>query len=304
MGGGELLSFESYMFSPDLTSQRKTEYFLVSPEKVKPIAEIIGNWTGTDEIIDEYAIADDSRSLVSRTTIENEESIIYQENINGILKTKWSIKTVYDESGNATAIEVYSHDTTTGETILQYRTVFSDDQGEGQADDTYIEYLDEATNTIHVIFNNLDSITGAVISRDHYILNASNECIQQILTEKMINNEPYLTDGMYFIYDDDEKDGKYTLLQSVAYGPKDANKPGVNLRPYLYFNYVGFWEAEPYVTAIKVPTVSQPSLQSQKDYNVYDMHGRVVRRVTDVRDPFSGLPNGLYIYQGAKYLKR
>ena len=197
---------------------------------------------------------------------------------------------------------MYSHDTTTGETILQYRTVFDDDQGEGQADDTYIEYLDEATNTIHIIFNDLDSITGAVISRAHYILDATNEYIQQILTEKMIGNEPYLTDGMYFIYD--EEDGKYSLEQSVAYGPKDANKPGVNLRPYLYFDYVGLWESEPYVTAIKVPTVDKPSLQKQPDYNVYDMHGRVVRRVTDVRDPFSGLPHGLYIYQGSKYLKR
>jgi hypothetical protein len=26
--------------------------------------------------------------------------------------------------------------------------------------------------------------------------------------------------------------------------------------------------------------------------------------VTDMRDPFSGLPKGLYIYQGKKYLKR
>jgi hypothetical protein len=30
----------------------------------------------------------------------------------------------------------------------------------------------------------------------------------------------------------------------------------------------------------------------------------VVRKVTDMRDPFSGLPKGLYIYQGKKYLKR
>ena len=120
----------------------------------------------------------------------------------------------------------------------------------------------------------------------------------------MIDNEPYLTAGMYFVYDDDETDGRKTLLQSVAYGPEDANKPGIDLRPYLYFEYLGLWEPEPYPTAIKVPTVEKPSLQKQTDYNVYDMHGRVVRRVTDVHNPFSGLPNGLYIYQGAKYLKR
>jgi hypothetical protein len=34
------------------------------------------------------------------------------------------------------------------------------------------------------------------------------------------------------------------------------------------------------------------------------MQGRVVRRVKDVHAPFSGPPNGLYIYQGEKYLKR
>ena len=34
------------------------------------------------------------------------------------------------------------------------------------------------------------------------------------------------------------------------------------------------------------------------------MQGRVVRRVTDMGDPFNGLPHGLYIYQGTKYIKR
>ena len=40
------------------------------------------------------------------------------------------------------------------------------------------------------------------------------------------------------------------------------------------------------------------------DRNIYDMQGRVVRMVTDAEDPFSGLPRGLYIYQGTKYIKK
>jgi hypothetical protein len=93
-------------------------------------------------------------------------------------------------------------------------------------------------------------------------------------------------------------------VQAVAYGPEDEKKPGENLRPYLYYEYLGAGEPNPYPTAIKVPTAEKPSLQKHTDYNVYDMHGRVVRKVTDMRDPFSGLPKGLYIYQGKKYLKR
>ena len=305
MDGGELLTFESYMLSPDSTFLKKTEFLLVSPEKVKAVSESINDWSGSDDFIDEYAIADGTRTLVSRTIIEGEENIFYQENIDGILRTKWSIQTAYDESGDATAIEVYSHNYKTGETQLQYRTKFGQSkEGTDQEVETYVEYTDEATNTIHILFNYLDSITGAVISREHFILDASTEYPMQFLTEKMIDNEPYLTAGMYFVYDDDETDGRKTLLQSVVYGPEDANKPGIDLRPYLYFEYLGLWEPEPYPTAIKIPTVEKPSLQKQTDYNVYDMHGRVVRRVTDVHNPFSGLPNGLYIYQGAKYLKR
>ena len=300
MDGGDLLNFESYMISPDSTYLKTTEYLLVSPEKVKAVSESINDWAGADEFIDEYTIADGLRNLVSRTIIEDDDNIIYQENIDGILRTKWSISVVCDESGNATAIEVYSHNYKTGETNLLYRTEYDfGDQGESQEDETYIEYFDSETNTIHIIFNVLDSITGTVISRDHYILDASNWYIKNMLTEKMIDNVPYLTDGMYFVYDD-----KGALVQAVAYGPEDFNKPGINLRPYLYFEFVGLWEPSPYPTAIKVPTVTTASLEKHTDFNVYDMHGRVVRRVTDVHNPFSGLPHGLYIYQGAKYLKR
>lgn len=307
MEGGELLSFESYMLSPDSTFLKKTEYLLVSPEKVKAVSESINDWSGTDDIIDEYAIADGTRTLVSRTMIEGEENIFYQENIDGILRTKWSIQTAYDEQGDASAIEVYLHNYKTGEILLQYRTKFGQKKDETeqteQETDTYEEYMDEATNTIHIVFKYLDS-TGAVVSRERYVLDASTEYPLQYLSEKMIEGEPYVTAGMYLIYDDDETDGRKTLLQSVVYGPEDANNPGENLRPYLYFDYLGLWEPETYPTAIKIPTTDKPSMQKQPDYNVYDMHGRVVRRVTDVHNPFSGLPHGLYIYQGAKYLKR
>lgn len=301
MDGGELLSFESYMLSPDSTFLRKSEYLLVSPEKVKPVVETIDDWSGMNEQIDEYALSlwDNSREFVSRTIIEDENNITYQENIDDILKTKWNISTTYDEERDATIVEVYSHDYVTGEISLEYSTTYKHDDSDEDEEETLIEYVDEATNTIHALLIDLDSITGAVISREHFILDATNECLLQILTEKMIDGQPYLTDGIYFVYDDEG-----ALAQSVAYGPEDEKKPGENLRPYLYIEYLGVRETNPYPTAIKVPTAEKPSLQKHTDYNVYDMHGRVVRKVTDVHNPFSGLPRGLYIYQGNKYLKR
>lgn len=302
MDGGELLSFESYMLSPDSTFLRKSEYLLVSPEKVKPVVETIDDWSGMNEQIDEYALSlwDNSRELVSRTIIEDENNITYQENIDGTLKTKWNISTTYDEEQDATIVEVYSHDYVTGEIRLEYSTTYKhDDSDEGKEDETIVEYVDEASNTILVISNDLDPNTGAVTSTDYIILNATNESVLQYYTEKKIDGQPYLTDGMYFIYDNEG-----ALVQAVAYGPEDEKKPGENLRPYLYYEYLGAGEPNPYPTAIKVPTAEKPSLQKHTDYNVYDMHGRVVRKVTDMRDPFSGLPKGLYIYQGKKYLKR
>ena len=194
---------------------------------------------------------------------------------------------------------MYSHNYVTGEISLEYSTTYKHDDSDEDEEETLIEYVDEATNTIHALLIDLDSITGAVISREHFILDATNECLLQILTEKMIDGQPYLTDGIYFVYDDEG-----ALAQSVAYGPEDEKKPGENLRPYLYIEYLGVRETNPYPTAIKVPTAEKPSLQKHTDYNVYDMHGRVVRKVTDVHNPFSGLPRGLYIYQGNKYLKR
>jgi hypothetical protein len=76
------------------------------------------------------------------------------------------------------------------------------------------------------------------------------------------------------------------------------------MEPHLFYNFYGEWEHQTFPTSIKVPTIQTPSMQKRMDPNVYDMQGRMVRRVTDTADPFNGLPRGLYIYQGNKYLKR
>ena len=73
-------------------------------------------------------------------------------------------------------------------------------------------------------------------------------------------------------------------------------------REDLYYEYYGYWKGTQYPTSIKMPTTNKPSLKKRSDPNVYDMQGRVVRRVTDTNDPFSGLPHGVYLYQGNKYL--
>ena len=300
MGGGELMNFESYMLSPDSTYLKVTEYDLGTSGKLKARAETINDWSGAEERIDEYAITDGSRKHKSRTIIEKDDDIIYMENIDGILRKVWSLKTTYDELGNPISSDMYLHNYKTGETHLDYSVQYDyHNPGEGTENASYIEYMDQQTNTIHIIFNNLDSISSAVISREHLIISDAGEFLREIRSEKMINGEPYLTDGMYFVYNDEG-----ILVQSVAYGPKNENNPGFNLRPYLYYEYIGLEKPNPYPTAIKVPSVDLPSLQKHTDYNIYDMQGRVVRRVKDVHDPFSGLPNGLYIYQGEKYLKR
>ena len=125
----------------------------------------------------------------------------------------------------------------------------------------------------------------------------SDQALLETREEEMIGNDAYFIDGMYFIYDDEG-----ALVQGVAFGPvKGKNVIG----PYMYYDYVGRWPASPFpTTAIQVPTVNHPSLEKRMDSNIYDMQGRVVSRVTDTQDPFSGLPRGIYIYQGTKYLKR
>ena len=300
MDGGELMNFESYMLAPDSTYLKLTEYDLGTSGKLKAKSETIDDWSGAEVRIDEYTIVDDSRKLKSRSIIDENDDIIYLENIDGILRKVWSLKTTYDEEGNPISSDMYSHNYKTGESHLEYSIQYGNgNSGEGTGDMSYVEYVDSVTNTMHILFNNLDSISGTVISREHLIISVDGEFIREIRSEKMINGEPYLTDGLYFVYNDEG-----ILIQSVAYGPKNVNDPGFNLRPYMYYEYIGLEAPDKYPTAIKVPTVEQPSLQKHTDYNVYDMQGRVVRRVKDVHDPFSGLPNGLYIYQGEKYLKR
>ena len=299
MTGGKTLGFESHMIAPDSSYTKLTEYQITSTGNVKAVTETIDDKSGPEEYIDEYEVMDGERNLVSHTIISpDEREVTYQENIDGSLQTMWNIQTIYNEDDEPIAAEVYTHNTTTGETQLEYAYDFTTTSST-PSEDYYSEYVDEATNTIHVLENNLDSITGKVISRLHIIINGEDLNIKQVLSEKMIDDQPYLTDGMYFVYDE-----VGDLLQVVVYGPEDENHPGENLRPFQYFDFVGLWEPTPYPTAIRIPTAEKPSLQKQTDYNIYDMQGRVVRRVTNLQDPFSGLPNGLYIYQGSKYFKR
>jgi hypothetical protein len=171
----------------------------------------------------------------------------------------------------------------------------------GKADKTptkdYVEYLDSLNNVIHIISTYTDE--DSIILRDHYILRATDQYPLEIRTETMIDGTPYLVDGSYFIYDDDG-----ALLQMVDFGPEGDDVTTSAIIPYVYYDYLGYWEATPYVSAIKVPTVAQPSLKKRIDPNVYDLQGRVVRKATDLQDPFIGLPKGIYIYQGVKYIKK
>ena len=115
----------------------------------------------------------------------------------------------------------------------------------------------------------------------------------------MVNGQPKLTDGVYLIYDDEG-----CITQTVCFGPVDVNNLDSEVRPYMYDEYIGRFMIYPFPTAIQVPTLNHPSLQKRMDSNIYDMQGRVVRKVTDTQDPFSGLPVGIYLYQGTKYIKR
>ncbi len=295
--GGNLLGFESYIIPDDSAYVKMREYSLVSADKVRAVAETVYEYSGPTEQINEYTIENGTSSLKSRIHFENTYDIIYQECINGVMKTVWSVKTDYDDSGRATSTNVYSHNYTTGEKRLEYSYTYKNGENAGTEDDNYTEYVDSETNTIHVIYNYPDTEPGEPITRDHYILRASDQYLLENRVEEMVGNEPILIDGMYFIYDDDG-----TLVQSVVFGPVEG---GSDIRPYMYYDYTGRWPVNPFpTTAIQVPTVNHPSLQKYMDPNIYDMQGRVVSRVTDTQDPFSGLPRGIYIYQGTKYLKR
>ena len=234
------MGFESHMFAPDSSYVKLTEYYISTSGNVKPLTETIDDKSGAEEYIDEYEVTDGAQNLVSRIIVEDERDITYQENIDGSLQTIWNIRTVYNEDGEAIAAEVFSHNTTTGETKLEYTYDYTTSEPSSAENKYYSEYTDEATNTIHALFNDLDNTTGEVISRLHFIINADDQMLKQIMTEVMIDGEPYLTDGMYFVYDEEG-----ALVQGVAYGPKDKNRPGENLHPYLCFDFLGLWEPTP-----------------------------------------------------------
>jgi len=301
ISGGNMLAFESYILPADSSFFKMTEYDVLSSGKVIAKAETMCDFTGEKKKIDEYKIErDGSASLKSRISFSNNYDIIYQENVDGILKPVWSLETKYDETtGNAILTNGYSHNRITGETHLEFSSTYDSEDDDLEEDGSYEEYMDESTGTIHVLYYYPDYISDGIPLRDHYILRASDQYLLEFRLEKMVNGEPDLVDGLYLIYDYEDE-----LVQCVAFGPVDEKSHSRVIRPYLYYEYLGFWEATTFPTAIKVPTVEQPSLKNRFDPNVYDMQGRMVRRVTDVNDPFSGLPNGLYIYQGTKYIKR
>lgn len=297
ISGGDLMSFESCITPPDSSYTKMTEYDIVSSDYVMPKAETITYEAGEKELTDQYLLENNgTRRLKSRITCENEYNIICEENINGILKPVWRIQTDYDNKGNAVSSQCYSFNNVTGESTLEY-TITYDKPGEETVDPNYSEYLDEQTGLIHAIYTYLPEEDNDSIYRMHFIIRASDLYPLEIHTEVMVDGEAMLEDGGYFLYSDDGD-----LLQYVAYGPADE-EPGV-IRPYNYMEFLGSWEGTSYPTAIQIPTVDQPSKQKRMDNNVYDMQGRVVRQVTDLKDPFSGLPNGVYLYHGAKYLKR
>ena len=303
ISGGDLLGLESYKVAADSSAFSMTEFKVVMEDKVKAVTETVNYSAGGNERIDEYKIGDDGTyTLTARLTFkgQNGDDVLYQKNVDGIMKTAWYIETKYDEEGKAVSSDCYTYNYTTGETLLDYSHKYSDTDDESTLlGDSYVEYLDTLDNTIHIIINDIDSIDGKVLTREHYILRGSDQCPIEILTEKMVDGEPVLLDGLYFLYDSDG-----SLVQSVAYGPV-ADDPDGELQPYKYYEYMGFWQPTPYTTAIKVPSVqTSVSMQKRMDSNVYDMHGRVVRKVTDMQDPFSGLPRGLYVYQGTKFIKR
>ena len=298
LSGGDLTAFESYIVPLDSSFIRMIEYDVISSNLVMPKSETVNYTAAGKELVDEYVIDDGGAySLKSRISFEDENNLVYSENVDGIMKPVWSVRTVYDESGNAAYTNAYSHNYKTGENNLEYSYHYNT-EGNSEEDDSYEEYVDSIHNTIHVIFTYKYNTTDNEHYNEHFILRAKDQLPIEVRTEKIEDDEAILIDGIYFVYDDNDD-----LVQSVAFGP--TGEEG-ELRPYLYYEYIGAWEATPHptTTAIQLPTKNRPSLQQHKDTIVYDMYGRVVRKITDMKDPFSGLSRGLYIYQGKKYLKK
>ena len=295
VSGGDLLGLESYLIPDDSSYIQLREYTLVSPTQVKAIAETINYQSGNNECIDQYTINNENYTLKSRISFEDENNILYQENTDGVMRTVWSIETEYNETGHASVTSGFSHNYVTGEKRLEYSYTYDNkDSGDAQKDNSYREYTEG--NLIHILFNNTTPDDPNTVIREHYILRASDQCLIETRTETVKNGVTTLLSGIYFIFEDDG-----SLMQSVAFAPVEGSN---DLRPYMYYEYVGGWFANPIATAIEIPTVNKPSLKGRMDHNIYDLQGRVVGRVTDAQNPFSGLPRGLYVYQGKKYVKR
>ena len=299
LSGGEMQDLESYVISNDTSYIALTEYDLVTADRVKPITLTIDDHSGAYEQINEYDIRDGDYTLKSRITYVSEYDIIYQEVVDGILRPHWNIVIAKNPEDGCTYTNIYSHNYRTGSTFLEYSSKHTHSTVEEELLEleNYEEYYDSLDNTIHAIYNFTDSITSAITSREHYILRATDYYPVEVRFEDMIDGMPTITEGMYFFYDDEGD-----LEQSVMYMP---DKETGEMRPCLYYDYIGKWATPPYTTtAIQIPTVKQPTVREHVNPNVYDMQGRIVRSVTGREDPFSGLPHGLYIYQGRKYIKR
>jgi hypothetical protein len=257
--------------------------------------ETVADLAGANMQIDEYQVKESTYYHKSRITFLNDNDFIYQENINDILQPTWGIETEIDDEGKPLVTNAYSYNYLTGEIHLEGSYEYGPD-GELK-DEVCEEYFDAETNTNHFVYILTDPDTGEILSREHYILRAEDNFPIEVRSEDMSGGTPSVTEGLYFIYDDEGK-----LLQAVYYA---VDKETGNLRPFIYYDFLGNWEITPFTTtAIQVPTVKHPSVKEYVDPNIYDMHGRIVRRVTNHQDPFAGLPRGLYLYQGSKYLKR
>ncbi len=301
ISGGQLLAFESYLLPADTSFIEMTEYALVSTDWVTPTTASAMYYAADRVEVDEYDIDDGNiYRLRSVIKVENNYDMVYQEPVNGIMKPVFRIKTIYDASGAAIGTNAYSYNQRTGEVRLEYSCQYDrTDKNANTSTDNYVEYLDSLDNTIHIISSYVEADDDSTVYRDHFILRAADQFPLEVRTEVLIDGTPYLVDGTYFIYDDNG-----ALLQSVDFGPVDDDVTTSPIVPYMYYEYIGYWEGAPYVSAIKVPTVTPPPLKKRIDPNVYDMQGRVVRRATDMRNPFSALPKGIYIYQGEKFVKR
>jgi len=297
ISGGNLLDFESVIIPADSSYIKNIEYEIVALGQVKAITATVDDLGGADERIDQYSISDGAYTLRSSITFDDLGNIICQENIDGRMRTVWSIVTTYDEADRPVFTNGFSHNYITGEVRLDYSYTYKNNGD--NTDKGYEQYIDSETNTIHVFYNYIDSVSGRARARDHFIVRASDDLLMEIRTEKIIDGKPCLVDGIYFICG-----YQGYIEQMVSFGPVEADNPDSDIRLYTYDEYLGYSPGYKFPTAIRLPQVNQPSLKNQMDFNVYDVQGRVLRKVTDLRNPFCGLPHGLYIWHGSKYLVR